>query len=483
MNDKNIIFSSFAWKFSERLLSQGIGLIIQIIIARMIKPEAVGEMAILLSVINILSVIAQSGFSSYVIQKKDLTDTAISTVTTFSILIALVCFLGGALVGDSLMSFLGYPQLGIYLKITNVMLLFNAINGILMALLSKQMQFKEMFLRTLIVLPLSAAVCFVLMIYGFDLEALIAYNVANPFFTTLFLIQLLRKSKYHIRIQMDFAELKAALPYSVRVLTQDIGNVACNSLRSFIMGGLYSSNDLAYYDRAFTYTSYVEESVTYTASSVLLPALAKEQDNKTKFNNYIVKSTALYSIVIIPALLGFAAVSPTFTKLILTEKWMPCVPYMCIFAIGFLHYPILTIQRPAFLACGRSDITLKLTIIQNAASLLAIFATLKISPFAIAIGTSISLLMYIPLYTYATRKYLGISYLAQVGPMLKYIVFSAIMAVCIAPINKVELNDFFKLILQVGLGAIIYVVFLIITKDSYFFGVLNTLKERTKKTK
>lgn len=70
MNDKRTIFSSFAWKFSERLLSQGIGLVIQILIARMIKPEAVGEMAILLSVINIFSVIAQSGFSSYIIQKK-----------------------------------------------------------------------------------------------------------------------------------------------------------------------------------------------------------------------------------------------------------------------------------------------------------------------------------------------------------------------------------------------------------------------------
>lgn len=71
MNDKRIIISSFAWKFSERMLSQGIGLIIQILIARMIEPNAVGEMAILLSVINIFSVISQSGFSSYIIQKKD----------------------------------------------------------------------------------------------------------------------------------------------------------------------------------------------------------------------------------------------------------------------------------------------------------------------------------------------------------------------------------------------------------------------------
>lgn len=480
MNDKRTILSSFAWKFSERLLSQGIGLVIQILIARMIKPEAVGEMAILLSVINIFSVIAQSGFSSYIVQKKDLTDEAISSVLTLSILIAIGCIGLFWMFGDFLMGFLEYPQLGIHLKIAGIMLLFNAINGVLMGLLSKRMQFKEMFFRTLIVLPLSAIVCFALMMNGMDLEALIAYNVVNPFFTTVFLAQLLKKDEYKIRLKINADELKCALPYSTRVLMQDIGNVVCNSIRNFIMGGLYTSSDLAYYDRAFTYTSYVEESVTYTASSVLLPVLAKEQDNKAKFNNYIIKSTALYSLIIVPALLGFAAVSPTFTKLILTEKWMPCVPYMCIFALGFLHYPILTIQRPAFLACGKSDITLKITVIQNIISLLAILVTLRFSPLMIAIGTSISLLAYIPLYVYSTKKCLEISYLMQIGPMLKYIVLAAIMAFCIAPINATIMNEFVKLVLQVLLGVLIYVSLLMLTKDQCFFGTLNALKKRMK---
>ena len=478
MDCKRTFFSSFAWKFSERLLSQGIGLVIQIMIARMIAPAAVGEMAILLSVINVFSVIAQSGFSSYIIQKKNLTDEVISSVITFSVFIALGCIGVFVLSGNYIMSYLGYPHLGIYLKVAGVMLLFHAINGVLMGLLSKGMQFKEMFLRTLVVLPLSAFVCFLLIFYGMDLEALIAYNIVNPFFTTVFLVKLIQSSEYNIRFRISSNEVKAALPYSIRVLTQDIGNVVCNSVRSFVVGGIYNANNLAYYDRAFTYTSYVEESVTYTASSVLLPALAREQDNQEKFNRYIVKSTALYSLIVVPALLGFAAVSPTFTKLILTEKWMPCVPYMCVFAVGFLHYPILTIQRPAFLACGRSDVTLKITIVQNIIGVLAVFVTLKISPLAIAIGTSISLLTLIPLYTYATRKYFGIAYVLQLGPMLKYIVLATVMAFCIAPLNEISANEISKILMQVVIGCVVYMVLLTTTKDKYFLGIVNIVKER-----
>ena len=150
MNNKTSLFSSFAWKFAERMLSQGIGLIIQIFIARMIKPEAVGEMAIILSVINIFSVIAQSGFSSYIIQKQELKKKTIATVTTFSILISFICIIAFWLVGDRFMSFLGYPELGIYLKISGIILIFQSINGVCMGLLSKEMQFKEMFILSLI---------------------------------------------------------------------------------------------------------------------------------------------------------------------------------------------------------------------------------------------------------------------------------------------------------------------------------------------
>ena len=482
MNDKKILFSSFAWKFSERMLSQGIGLIIQIFIARMIKPEAVGEMAIILSVINIFSVIAQSGFSSYIIQKQDLKEEDISSVAAFSIIISIICIIIFFLFGNAFMSILGYPQLGIYLKVSGIMLLFNAINGICVGLLSKEMQFKEMFMRTLVVLPISAAVCFAFMFYGFDLMALIAYNIANPCCTTIFMLGLLYKRGSKFRISIKRRALKLALPYSFRVLTQDIGNVACNSIRNFLMGMIHSTNALAYYDRAFTYTSYIEESVTYTASSVLLPALAKEQDNKTVFNNYIINATAIYSIIIVPALLGFAAMSPTFTKTILTEKWLPCVPYICVFAVGFLHYPILTIHRPAFLACGRSDITLKITIIQNIASLLMLAITVKHSPLWISIGTSAALLIYIPLYVYATKRYMGIALGKQTGPMVRYIVYSIIMACAVYPVNSLGFSGLIIMLLQILIGITVYTLLLVVTKDKLFFYIVCMIKNRIRRS-
>ena len=118
--------------------------------------------------------------------------------------------------------------------------------------------------------------------------------------------------------------------------------------------------------------------------------------------------------------------------------------------------------------------------IQNVVSLLTIFITLNFSTIAIAIGTSISLLSYIPLYMCSTKRYLGISYSMQIGPMFKYTILAVIMAVCVTPINTVSLNGFLKLGLQVVLGAVTYIGLLVLTKDRFFFGILNKVKERIK---
>lgn len=481
MKENRKLFSSFAWKFAERILSQGIGLILQIFIARLVAPEAIGQMVIILSVINIFSVISQSGFSSYIIQKQNIKEEVISTITTFSIIISILCIIIFLLFGNFFMNMIGYPNLGIYLKVCSVVLIFQAINGICSGLLAREMEFKEMFIRTIIVLPIAVGICFGCMIYGYDLEALLVYNIINPFCTMIFLLILLYKKGYKFRIYIKSNILKEALPYSLRVLTQDIGNVLCNSIKSFFMGGIYSANILAYYERAFTYTGYVEESITYTASSVLLPAMAKEQNDKEKFNNYIINATAIYSLLVVPALLGFAAISPIFIKLILTEKWLPCIPYIFIFAIGFLHYPILTIHKPAFLACGRSDVTLKITMIQNGISIFLLIITMKYSPILIAIGTSISLLMYIPLYVSATRKYMKIPIKNQLLFMGKYIIYSIIMACIVYSINFIEIIDVFKLLLQICTGIITYIMILFITKDELFIKIIKMLNEKIRR--
>ena len=92
MSKPNGIISSLFWKTGERLSGQIIGLLVQIILARLLLPEDFACLAIINAILNYLGLFVQCGLSIVVVQKKDLTKRDLSTLTSISLLVALVLF-------------------------------------------------------------------------------------------------------------------------------------------------------------------------------------------------------------------------------------------------------------------------------------------------------------------------------------------------------------------------------------------------------
>ena len=83
---------SFVWKILERIVSQGVNLIIQIVLARILLPEQFGSLAIMIAIVNYLGIFVQSGLGAAIIQKEDVDDMDISTLFTASISIAMILY-------------------------------------------------------------------------------------------------------------------------------------------------------------------------------------------------------------------------------------------------------------------------------------------------------------------------------------------------------------------------------------------------------
>ena len=70
----------------------GITLVVQIVLARLLDPEAFGLLALLLVVINLADSIAQSGLGSALVQKKDSDGDSFSTAFWMSCAISVVLY-------------------------------------------------------------------------------------------------------------------------------------------------------------------------------------------------------------------------------------------------------------------------------------------------------------------------------------------------------------------------------------------------------
>ena len=86
----NSVIGSLLWKAGERFLVQGFGLFVQIILARLLLPEDFACLAIIVAIVNYLGIFVNCGLSVVVMQKKDLDKLDIQTLTTGSLIIALL---------------------------------------------------------------------------------------------------------------------------------------------------------------------------------------------------------------------------------------------------------------------------------------------------------------------------------------------------------------------------------------------------------
>ena len=71
-----------------------------------------------------------------------------------------------------------------------------------------------------------------------------------------------------------------------------------------------------------------------------------------------------------PLMMGLAFCAEPIVRLVLTDKWFFCVPYLRIFCITYMFYPIHTANLNAINAMGRSDLFLKLEIMEKVSPLL-----------------------------------------------------------------------------------------------------------------
>ena len=143
--DNRKILKSFVWKVLERLCSQGINLVVQIILARLLLPSDFGSLAIIMAITNYVSIFVQSGLATAIVQKKNINLKDVNTLFTSSLVVAFFMYIGLYILSPVITQIYDMPELIWPLRVVSLVLFLNAINSVQMALFTRNMQFKQIF--------------------------------------------------------------------------------------------------------------------------------------------------------------------------------------------------------------------------------------------------------------------------------------------------------------------------------------------------
>lgn len=475
--DKNITVKNFIWRFAERCGAQLVTFVVSIVLARILSPDDYGTVALVTVFTTILQVFVDSGLGVALIQKKNADDLDFSSVFYFNFVVCIVLYAGMFFAAPIIASFYNDLTLIPIIRVISLTIVISGIKGIQQSFVSRNMLFKRFFFSTLGGTIFSAIIGIAMAYAGCGVWAIVAQQLSNTAIDTLILWLTV---KWRPKKMFSWERLKTLFSFGWKLLISSLLDTVYGNIRSLVIGKMYSPSDLAYYNQGDKLPSTVITNINTSIASVLLPTLASKQDDRIQLKNMTRRAIKTSTYIIAPLMMGMAFCAPPIVRLILTEKWVPCVPYLRIFCITYMFYPIHTANLNAINAMGRSDYFLKLEIAKKIIGMLLLLLTMRISVMAMAYSLLVSMVTSMLINSWPNKGLLKYSFKEQIIDILPNIFIAILMGIVVSTIYIFKLSDVMTLAIQIPLGAIVYIGLSIIFKIEEFQYLKNMAEEMLK---
>lgn len=469
------ILANLSWKFAERILAQGVSTIVSILLARLLLPEDYGMITMVLVFINIANVFVTSGFGQSLIQDRESADVEFSTMTFVSIGVSLVLYFIIFVSAPFIARFYGMQKLCPVLRVLALKLLLAGYNSIQHAYVQKHMLFKKFFYSTLGGTIVSGVVGVAMAYCGFGVWALVAQYLTNSVIDTIVLYVTI-----NWRPKMLFSGKCAQrlFSFSWKLTGGDLISAVYNELRALIIGKVYSSADLAFFNRGEQFPNLIINNINNSIISVLYPAMARVNDVAAEVKAMTRKSIRASAFFLFPVLVGLCVVAEPFVRLVLTEKWMRCVPYLRIACFAQMTVPLSSANLQALKAMGRSDLTMKLEMFKKATGLILIISTMRFGVIAIALSGLVYSIIAVVANATPNKKVLDYSYAEQCRDLFPFAGMSAIMGGFAYAIGFIPINDVVMIVLQVCVGFVVYTSLAVFTRNEIMMRCIAAIRKR-----
>lgn len=468
----NGLFSNLSWKFAERLSAQIVTFVVSIILARILGPTEYGTISIVMIFITLANVFVTDGVSSALIQKQNVDDLDFSSVLLFNTILSCILYALLFFSAPLISNFFGegYEILCPVIRVLGLRVILSSINSVQQAYVAKNMIFKKFFLATLLGTIISAFVGLFMAFKGFGIWALVGQYLTNTFIDTIVLAVSLRK---WFGLKCSMSRLKILLPFGVRILGTNLLIASYQEIRSIMISKIYSSADLAFYDKAKQFPTLIITNINTSISAVLFPQLSNEQTDLEKIKSTMKNSIRFSSFIITPMMFGLAAIAYPLISVILTNDWIFAAPLMQLLCINYIFWPIHTANIQAIKATGKGKLYLRLEIIKKIIETVVLLSTIFVGVEFMIVGMCVCSLLFVFINAFPNKKNINYSIKEQMLDLLPSFSVSIIMFGIVFLIGYIPCNDILKLFLQIISGSLFYFVTMIVLKNKEMIFIKN----------
>lgn len=460
----NNVAKNSIWSIGEKVFAQLVAFIISVILARLLSPNDYGIVALIQAIINFCSFLVERGFGQALVQKKKPDSLDYWSVLIFSLVASFVLYVLLFIFSYNIASFFkSYDPSAVssMIKVMGLTLPISSINMVQKAHISKKMQFKKFFWATFVGTVLSGVVGIVIAILGGGAWALVAQYGINLFIDTVILLIVMKPK---IKLQFSWQRLKELFSFGWKIVAYGIFGTIADTVRSTMIAREHSPNNLAYYNKGESLPKIVVGTFSVSVGNVVFPALSDFQNDAEKLKETTRRFVRASSYIIFPAMIGFFAVSDILIVLLFGSQWAPAVPFLKIFALIYIFYPLQDAFLLSLKAIKKSGLVAICGIFGDILTLIILFLLVRQGTIYLAIGYFGAVLLKVIYQSVILQKFINYSIKEQLLDFLTFLFVSLLMGVPVYLLHFIEINNIILLFIQVFLGMGLYWLFSIIFK-------------------
>jgi O-antigen/teichoic acid export membrane protein len=416
-----------AWTGFERIANQMVGFVVSIVLARLLVPSDYGVVGMLSVFLSISRLFIDAGFSSALIQKKDRTDADFSTVFWCNLAISSVCYIALFIAAPWIAEFYHMPVLKNLMRVLGLVLVINATYTIQVTRLTTILDFKTQAKVSFTNCVLSGTVGITMASLGFGPWALVSQSIFSSTFSSIAYWFL---TKWHPQLLFSRESFKRLFAFGSRILAASCLHTLYTNISPIIIGRKYSAAALGVYSRADSLVALPGGIFQSTLGSVIYPVLSSIQDDEPRLRAAYNKYLRVITSIVAPSMLLMAAVSEPLILTLIGAKWLSCVPYMMILAVGWMIDPIIVVNLNMIYVKGRSDVVLKLEVVKKVIAIAIVVVAVQFGVIWLCVGRTIYSFIALGLNLHVCGPFIGMSFWRQMQEVWRIYMSGIFAALC-----------------------------------------------------
>lgn len=474
---KKKFVSGVLWESIGRFSALGIQFGVTILIARVLTPAEYGVIGLLTVFIALGQILLDSGFSQALIQKKDATQIDLSSVYFLNMAVGIILYGILFFISPYIAAFYDLPALTNYARVLFLIIPINSFGLIQNVIIQKELTFKKTAAASVFSAVFSGVVGIAMAYSDFGIWALVGQQISlHASRTFLYVIQ----RRWIPKFTLSFASIREMFGFSVNLMFHSIINVTMKNIYVLVIGKFFPVTQVGYYNQADKFQEISASTIAQVVMKVSFPALVQKKDDLNLLRSAYQKISATTVFLVAPLMVFLICVGEPLFRMLLTNKWLPAVPYFKLLCIYGMVIPTLQISYNLYKLFRKGRVLVVIDTLRHILVIISIFLTITYGIEYMLVGLVVCTVFMAVVNLYTSGALISLSLYDQLKSLLPYYIISFIVGMLVYLLPAFR-SDF----LSVSVSAIVFAtIYLFLTKvlklEGYreFASIVNSFKKK-----